>query len=617
MRLHAAPVHRASWLIIGHAVIAHSNGCIGVDCEAEEALSPALLQVGRKKAASKFHSQVVHPRPHRKQAHGTNQTRPRVSYLAAGRASLNRDAFLEVARLRSKEEMAHFIDHVVTSLNGVVVNRRGLDRFAASTLANRFAFNGMLFELRRVGRRANGFAKFAPPIRGHLLWKMIRSDPWLCDLILQWDPRQYTCGLKASDDNLDPQLLSCATGNECSIEHANSFRTLFQIGSLPCCPTSPFCSAPACAAQTPSLISKAPQRCTKRSPEDNVAYMKRQDAWPAYHGWGGSFEIDTLKFMDALACHGPNCSANTFDLAFDLGANSGFYTEKLTVRSFAANYIMVDANPENEQILQSRWGNQTWKHDWFTKQMRQKTDALIPKFEIMGHALSNNDNGTIDMCQTEVAFKDRGLECQVPVASIDELVPNRLSPSFQKIFRLAKSAFIKIDTEGMDELVIRGMKGLLEEKRGRYDDGSPRYLVNFLQFEYAPVLMEAAKKREDFVEYDIKTVTEFLESIGFESFLIGPRFLPLSHGSWNDEFKTFIEDPSNNAGTRLNYPDFDDRVCGWCAKQSSASFTADIFAIRTSHPRAAELKLALGVCKESTDFDIKSPKYDMNRAEGF
>merc|ERR1719482_2354041 len=123
--------------------------------------------------------------------------------------------------------------------------------------------------------------------------------------------------------------------------------------------------------------------------------------------------------------------------------------------------------------------------------------------------------------------------------------------------------------------------------------------------------LKIAGEREGFNpdQYNIKTATEFLESIGFETFLMGPRYLPLSHGSWHDDYKVWTENPNNNAGTRLNYPDFPDTVCWWCQTMDEASFTADVFAIRSSHPHAAEIKLALGACKESKDFDIHDPQY--------
>jgi hypothetical protein len=44
---------------------------------------------------------------------------------------------------------------------------------------------------------------------------------------------------------------------------------------------------------------------------------------------------------------------------------------------------------------------------------------------------------------------------------------------------------------------------------------------------------------------------------------------------------------------------FDDTVCPWCQTMDQPSFTADVFAIRASHPRAAEIKARLQFCLRS------------------
>jgi len=313
-------------------------------------------------------------------------------------------------------------------------------------------------------------------------------------------------------------------------------------------------------------------------------------------------ELDTLKLIDLLGCHGKNCTEEPFDLMLDLGANTGYYTEKLTVRNFSKNYIMIEANPLVCEILQSRWGNQKWKDVWFTQQAPRIGAA--PEFQIINQALSNHSDGVVDMCVTEKSMIYS--TCSVSIASVDKLISSKLSPSFQEHFRLAQSAYIKVDTEGMDELVLRGMSDVLSETRGKYEDGSPRHLVNFLQFEFSPWLMQLAKQREGFTDYDVKSAAQFLESIGFETFLIGPRFLPLSHGSWDDEFIRFTDDPKNNAGARVNYPEFDDRLMPY---EDHETGTFDIFAMRASHPRANELKMALGACQESMDFHLDDPQY--------
>lgn len=445
------------------------------------------------------------------------------------------------------------------------------------------------------------------PETAALIGKMIRADPWNCDLIVTGDPRKITCELKTGEGALDPHNDKCSfSPGGCNIEHANAFRTLQKVGSLPCCPTPPFCAAPTCAEQ----LAPAPTTCTKRSAAENLAYLKDPDVWPAYHGWGGANEVDTLKLIDMLGCKGKGCKEPPFDLMLDLGANTGYYTEKLTVRKFAKHYVMVEANPVTSETLYQRWGNESWKKDWFTKQVPHDP---APSFQVINQALSNHSQGEVDMCQTEESFKPTG-SCKVPIASVDSLVPEKLTPELKEHFTNAQSAFIKVDTEGMDELVLRGMTQLLNAQRGVNEDGSPRFLVNFLQFEWSPWLMSKAKKREGFQEYDVKSVTQFLESLGFETFLIGPRYLPLSHGSYADEFKTFSDDPNNNAGVRVNYPNFDDRLCKGCNTKDHESFTGDILAIRASHPRLTELKVALGACEESKDFDIKDPQYTFSDA---
>jgi len=349
--------------------------------------------------------------------------------------------------------------------------------------------------------------------------------------------------------------------------------------------------------------------------------MKQQDTWPAYHGYGGSFELDVSKYFDILGqCHpdsGRDCNESPFDLLLDLGANTGYYVEKFTVRNFAKNYILVDGKQGAVDLLNERWGNSEWRSRWFSEQVRLKDGTAMPEFEVITAALGNNSGGMINFCKTEIMETEETMKggCEVQVSSVDDVVGKMLTPAFREHVRKAESAFIKIDTEGMDELVLRGMKGLLKEERGKYKDGSRRFLVNFLQFEFAPYLMQQAKDRDEYQHYDIETVTKYLESMGFESFLIGPRFLPMSHGSWDDEFKTFTRDPMNNAGVRLNYPDFDDRVCAWCSTMSGPSFTADVFAMRSSHPRAAEMKVALGACKESVDFRMKDPQYSYHFEE--
>jgi len=473
-------------------------------------------------------------------------------------------------------------------------------------------YHSMLKELRRIAKKGS-WVKLAPPAPSTVLWRMIRPDNWVCHLIPRGDRRGDVCNIDAMDARFIPNRIDCQPA--CSNDHANSYRTLFQIGSLPCCPYGYFCAAPACSMQAHSNTLRAGQAptCTPRQPHENVKYMKLSDVWPAYHGSGGSFELDTMKYLDFLGdCKETStdqCPITPVDLVLDLGSNVGYVTEKLTVRNFAKNYILIEANGATLNSARNRWGNEVWKKQWFAEQVQSKDGLPTPSFELINAALSNKTGGKVNMCATEASMIHNPAGCAVPVVTTDDLLEQRLTPKFKKTFKDAKSAFIKVDTEGMDELVFRGMSKLLEEVRGTYANGKPRHLVNFIQFEFCPRLMETVREREGLSNYNLKTFAKVLEEQGFEAFLIGPRFLPLTHGGWHDEYLKATSDPENNAGILTNYPTFDSPMCPWCGDAEGPTFVSDLFAIRSTYPRIAEMKRALGACAESDDFDIRDPQY--------
>jgi len=458
--------------------------------------------------------------------------------------------------------------------------------------------------------KKDGWVKLSPPEAGTVRTHMVRSNPWNCDLLPAGDPRASACGKSVDVDDLFTGV-SCGETSPCSVEYANSFRTNFVIGALPCCPTGRFCAAPACNLShriEKSLVSG----CTERSAAESFEYLQQKSTWPAFHGHRGSFELDTLKYIDLLGCRPSSttgCTEPAFDVVFDIGANTGYFTEQLTVRHFARNYILVEANDVTAKVLNDRWTSNSWKRKWFLEQVPVMQYNFTPNFEIHTAALSNTNGEYLNACLTQSYMQNSSNECEVKTKTLDELVQNDISPEFREMLSAAHSAFIKIDTEGMDELVLQGMSHLLSETRGKYHNGDPHFLVNFIQYQVAPAQVEIAREREDISEYSIQTVTEYLEKHGFESFLIGPRFLPLSALASNSDFLSFIADPQNNAGVRTNFPEFDGSICPLCAAQESASFAANVLAIRSTHPYSAKMKLALGACRESTDFYMTDPQY--------
>jgi len=531
----------------------------------------------------------------------------------ASTTSLTQAGYKTIAGLQIDEQMAYFIQRVVRSIGGVIVDDASFQEFVphySGTIAVQ-SFNKLLADLRSAAAQEPYWVKLAPPNPGTVLWQMVRPEKWNCHMLPAGDARETTCLVRSNAAEFNPKHVTCGKkeGHPCSIEHANAFRANLLIGVLPCCSTPPNCAAPTCSEK---IGNPGATSCTKREASENLAYIQRADAWPAYHGWSGSFDLDQLKFIDLIGCTdrvGGNCGTMPFDIVLDVGSNVGTLAERLTVRHFSKSYIMIDANPVVNDIAKTRWGNRTWRRRWFVNQVDMKAGAVDPSFEIVDAALSHEDGLIMNLCMTEPSLTDDPSGCSPTTTTVDAALENRLSSKFKKAVQKAKSMFVKIDAEGMDEMIIRGMKNLLNEVRGVHENGTPAYLVNFMQVEIAPALMDIAKQRDGMDAYDIKTMTQLLESLGFEAFLIGPRYIPLSNGSLTDEILSFLGESDNNANVRVNFPKFTSPVCPWCGSQETATFTGDVLAIRSSHPRAQEIKLALGACKESRDFDIQDKQY--------
>jgi len=232
---------------------------------------------------------------------------------------------------------------------------------------------------------------------------------------------------------------------------------------------------------------------------------------------------------------------------------------------------------------------------------------VVPNFEFLNYAVSNKTGGVLDLCVNDANMwgaVNNGASCPVDKVALDEVIPGRLSPGLRSAFAAAQTAYVKVDVEGYDQMALEGMAGILQEERGVHGDGTPRHLINFIQLEVCVSCTEHVKAVENRTAYDVKTATAFLESMGFESFLMGPRYLPLSHGSWIDSYNDFFNDPQNS-----NPQTYGETVGRGGVLVNS--FTADLFAMRATHPRATEIKLALGSCQESHDFSLTDEQYEM------
>jgi len=377
-------------------------------------------------------------------------------------------------------------------------------------------------------------------------------------------------------------------------------------------------------------------QCSQRSAADNFAFLTRQDVWPVYHGFGGSFEADLQKYTDLLGCRDNStgaCPYHPFDLFLDVGASTGEATENMLKRHLARDYILVEANAELVQNrLQTRWGNRDFVSKFLSAlaskgpAVRRRPDAPRPRFSIIEATASAASRAAdeVDMCVVEPAFGQgpRGQAgCLSRTTTVDAVLQSQLPQAFGGILSAAESMLVRVSTEGMDGLVLQGMQELLQTRRGQYADGRPRHLVNLIQFEYNPALWRMVRAREGLppLLYSLKNVTAMLEQQGFETFLVGPRYLPLSHGAWDDRIEAFTGDPRNNDGMRKPYPGFHSLICAWCeslGQRNITSSTSEILAIRSDYPRAARMKRGLGACEESREFEPSDPQNEQWAGQG-
>jgi hypothetical protein len=148
-------------------------------------------------------------------------------------------------------------------------------------------------------------------------------------------------------------------------------------------------------------------------------------------------------------------------------------TEKFAMRRFARDYIMVEAQPPLKQLFDSRFGDDTWRAQFISEEsalfVSDSYTTFDPHFEFKTFALSDTSGGFLDTCDYQ---NDLGnttphqFNCTSEMATVDSIIPGRLSPDFASRFAQAQSAYVKVDTEGMDQKTFAGMKNLLAEKRG-------------------------------------------------------------------------------------------------------------------------------------------------------
>lgn len=547
-------------------------------------------------------------------------------------ASVDANGYKTVAMSNSESEMSSFARRVIEHLGGSVLDMSRLKELGSKHSGGlAHGFEKLLQDISEISKdAASSWILLPPPLPGKVTYRMVEPTQYKCSLLNQIDPRNVGCEDDVSDQKLSPFLIDCGqdSNNPCSPKMANAFRLNYEIGSLPCCPYSEnACAAPMCdfmpkadGALKADKEHVAP-KCTDRPASESVQYLTGGKTWPAYHGYGGAFELDALKIIDMLGCRSDaqNCQGNPINTVVDIGSGEGEFSEMLLARNFARTYVMIEANSNKASSLRNRWYNQDYRSNWFGHQYgfvppsmgaSEKFKAQ-PNILVMHSALSHMDGHKMNMCINEPSMAENTDGCSPSSVTFDSMYQTQVPRVFRNLMSRATSSYIRLSAGGMDQMILEGMAEYLGATRGNYTNGEPRHLVNFIQVKVNPSTMQMTQSQEDFKDYNLKTMVKQLAGLGFVSFLMGPRYIQLSHGAWSDKFLDYLGNPSKSRDASKQLPDLSAAKCHWCkqASKEDATRSFEILAIRNSYPDLQKLKLALGACSESHDFTLQDKEY--------
>lgn len=283
-------------------------------------------------------------------------------------------------------------------------------------------------------------------------------------------------------------------------------------------------------------------------------YSQIRNNWAAYMGEEeGTDYKQTYRWLDTFKGLG-----GSFDFVIDAGAHAGTFSDKVRWRFPYAAFVLIDADP----VLVNNWLIPGYAH--------------VPDTLVLARALDNTrglqvqllgDGGVMNASSSGPSPYE-----QLQTSKLDDIIPEQLNEALHQRWAASQSVFLKVDTEGMDELILRGFDSVLKRRHGHG-------VVNIIQLEFSPSQMRDVNT--NVTSYNLETTTKFLEKNGFMVFWIGPNFVPLTHGAWNDKYLDLAQAPTesllgpNMAGRRM---------------------ATDLLAVRDDHPLLKRLMLLLGSC---------------------
>lgn len=302
--------------------------------------------------------------------------------------------------------------------------------------------------------------------------------------------------------------------------------------------------------------------CEAFSPDE--WYSQVAGNWAVYMGEEeGTDYRQTYRWLDTLKALG-----GAIDFAIDVGAHAGTFSDKVRWRFPYAAFALLDADPN----LVSSWLVPGYSRledtAVFNRVLDNVSDAPV---QLLGSGGVQPANGRAAAADSTAPQSADG-EGRLLTSRLDDVIPLELPPSLRMRWEAAACVFLKVDTEGMDELVLRGFDAALSRRHGRA-------VVQIVQLEFSPAQMREVNP--DVGVYNLNSTRSFLEARGFAVFWIGPNFVPITHGAWTDKYLELAQQkPETLLGPGM----------------AGRTMATDLLAVREDYPLLPKLRQLLGSC---------------------
>ena len=204
------------------------------------------------------------------------------------------------------------------------------------------------------------------------------------------------------------------------------------------------------------------------------------------------------------------------DLLLDVGANTAQSYEFFRRLSPQALVILFEPNPVSAAALRAKFQRES-NVKIFESAIGDRNGSFV-QFNLQ-HAKNWAGNEHGSLAQSNFYEQDSSNKVTVPLCSLDALLYDEMIRGDKRRVR-----FLKVDTEGFDQLVFYGAEKLLQD-------------VELILWE-CHELQRESKGGPGTTLYES---VQYLEKHGFHSFLVGPYLMRLDSGLYHPHYDTLLQ----------------------------------------------------------------------------